>query len=174
MTGILRFVGILNAAVWVGATLFFTAVILPAVFSPEMKSLLQNQAYFPGAIAQLLFDRFFIVHYCCGTIALVHFLAEWLYSGRGFERFTFGMLIGILVLSLVGGLWVQPRLKQLHEIKYVSKASPAEKEAAEKMFWALHGSSQLVNLFVAVGLIFYLWRVTTPTKVMRHSFSLPS
>ena len=37
---VLRFIGVMNAALWFGAALFFTFAIAPAFSSPEMKRLL--------------------------------------------------------------------------------------------------------------------------------------
>jgi len=56
--GFLRIVGILNAAVWFGAAVFFTFGAGFAPFSAEMKRLLgsNNYPYFSGAIAQILIN----------------------------------------------------------------------------------------------------------------------
>src|SRR6266496_2641930 len=52
--GFLRFLGILNAGVWLGAAIFFTFGAGPALFSQETQNLLgpKNYPYFSGAIAQ--------------------------------------------------------------------------------------------------------------------------
>src|ERR1039457_449261 len=70
--GFLRFVGILNAAVWFGGAVFFTFWSGRAPFSPEMKALLgpQNYPYFSGAIAQILIARYFNLQFTCSIIAV--------------------------------------------------------------------------------------------------------
>src|SRR4051794_27386463 len=103
-----------------------------------MKNLLQLP-YFPGAVAQILFARFFHLQYFCATVAIVLYLWEAIYHGRKFERFTFGLLIGLLTVSLVGGFWLQPKLKTLHQIRYNVRSTDVEKETARKQFGALHG-----------------------------------
>src|SRR5436190_8946410 len=103
----LRFIGIVNAAVWFGAALFFSFGIAPAFFTPEMKRLFGD--FYCGLIAQAVLERYFVLHYCCGALALVHQLAEWVYLGKALQRFTFGLLLAILTLSLTGGLWFQPK-----------------------------------------------------------------
>src|SRR6266436_1420387 len=78
--GFLRFVGLLNAAVWFGAAIFFTFAAGPAVFSQDMKDALrQNNPYFYGAIAQVLISRYFRLQLICGVIALLHLVMESLY-----------------------------------------------------------------------------------------------
>ncbi len=69
MIGFLRFLGILNAAVWCGSAIFLV-VGLPALFSPDLKKLLTDPGV--GFAAEAIVGRFFKVQYCCGAIALAH------------------------------------------------------------------------------------------------------
>ena len=163
MNGFLRFVALVNAAVWLGASLFFTFGVAQGVFSQEMRDLLQHE-YYPGAVAQILFKRFFLLQYGCATIAIVLYLWESLYRGRKFERFTFGVLIGLLAVALVGGLWLQPKLKTLHQTKYNTRATETERAEAKKLFGPLHGASQGVNLLVMFGLFYYFWKLTNGNR----------
>lgn len=158
MIGFLRFVGVVNAAVWFGSAIFFTIVAGPTFFSDEMVKLIRPP--YNGAAAQILLKRYFYLHYCCGGIAVVHLLLERLYTGRTFERFTLALLAIILGFSLIGGFWLQPKLKGYHYIKYRG-ATAEERAAAAKSFGAWHGVSQTMNIFVTVGLLFYLWRVSS-------------
>jgi hypothetical protein len=152
-----------NVAVWLGSSLFFTVVILPAVFSPETKALLQHPFY-PGAVGQILFSRFFVLQYCCGTIALALYTWDAVYRGHKFERVTFITLVLLLAIALVGGLWLQPKLKGLHQTSYSTKVTPAEQQDAKKLFGALHGASSAVNLLVLGGLFFYFWKTVQPPR----------
>ena len=154
--------GIINAAVWFGAALFFTFGIAPAFFTPEMKRLLGE--IYAGLVAQLVLERYFVLHYCCGAVALIHQLAEWVYLGKRLQRFTFGLLIGILLLAICGGAGLAPRLKELHRIKYSPQSSPAQKEEAAATFRAWHGASQVMNLLVLAGLAALAWRLSIPTN----------
>src|SRR5258707_218322 len=122
----------MNAAVWFGAAVFFSFGIAPAVFTPEMKNLLGE--IYSGLVAQAVFERYFVLHYCCGALALMHQLAEWVYLGKALHHFTFGLLVGILALSLAGGFVLQPRLKALHQIKYSQQSTPEERSEARRLF----------------------------------------
>ena len=120
MIGFLRFVGILNAAVWFGAAVFFTFGTGLAPFSQEMKDLLgqDNYPYFSGAIAQVFIARYFYFQIACAMVAVVHLLAEWLYLGKHPQKLQVGLLIGLASAALIGGYWLQPKLKALHATKY--------------------------------------------------------
>lgn len=162
MIAFLRFIGIVNAAVWFGAALFFTFGIAPAFFSPEMKKLLGD--IYAGLVAQAVLERYFVLHYCCGAMALVHQLTEWVYLGKPLQRLTFGLLMGILALSLTGGLWLQPKLKELHRIKYArpEQASPEQISEARQEFRKWHGVASIMNLAIIAGLAAFAWRLNAP------------
>lgn len=164
MTGFLRFVGVVNAAIWFGAAIFFN-IAVPVFFTEEVKQKLFPPPY-NGVAAQLIISRFFILQHWCGAIALIHLLAEWLYLGRVLERLTLGILVTIFSLNLIGGFWLQPKLHELHKIKYLG-TTPEQKEQAAQSFRAWHGVSQMANMFVAAGLLFYLWRVTSTSHTSR-------
>lgn len=169
MIGFLRFVGILNAAVWFGGAVFFTFSAGLAPFSPEMKSLLgaNNFPYFSGAIAQIVIARYFHLQLACGLVAVLHLLAEWLYLGKYPRAFQVGLLIGLCSAALAGGCWLQPKLKVLHATKYGINTQPEVREAADRSFRAWHGVSQVLNLLVVGGLATYLWRTANPSDPTR-------
>ena len=170
MVALLRFIGILNAAVWFGAAVFFTFGIAPAFFTPEMKRLFGGPSpaadYYSGMIAQLVLSRYFALHYCCGAIALAHQLAEWVYLGKALQRLTFSVLIGVLVLNLTGGLWLKPRLSELNKVRYgrSEQYSAAQRQQAIETFPTWHMISMLVNLGVLVGLGTFAWRIVMPAN----------
>ena len=158
----------MNAAVWLGATLFFTFGAGPAFFSPEMQALLrENYPYFSGAVAQIVIARYFHWQLVCGLIALAHMVAEWLYLGRNPPKFTVILLGSILCFGLLGGFWLQPKLKSLHQIKYSPATTAAQRLQAASSFRGWHGASQGMNLFVLIGLSIYCWRVTNPPDTLR-------
>jgi len=167
--GFLRFVGVLNAAVWFGAAVFFTFGAGRAPFSPEMKALLgpNNYPYFSGAIAQILIARYFQLQFICGLIAWLHLLAEWLYLGKSPRKLRLGLLVGLCLATLMGGYWLQPRLKALHAVKYGVNQRPEVRESAGRSFRAWHGVSVGVNLLLVAGLAVYLWRVANPSDETR-------
>ena len=171
----LRFVGVLNAAVWLGAAVFFTAAA-PALFTPQAKNLLgEAQA---GIAAMMILQRYFSLQYWCGSIAIVHQLAEWVYLGRSLQRWTVGVLAAVYLLALLGGLWLQPRLQHLHEVKYGyrkvngqylrdSTQPGQQRDEAAAAFRRWHGVSMVFNLIVMGGLAFFTWRVANPVDVPR-------
>jgi len=142
--GFLRCVGLLNAAIWFGAAIFFTFAAAPAAFSQDMRDLLGQQyyPYFSGAIAQILIARYFRLQMVCGVVALLHLAGERLYFGKSADKLRLGLLSGLVVISLAGSLWLQPMLKQLHHTKYA-------------------------NLLMLAGLGVYLWRVANSAEPAR-------
>lgn len=157
-----------NAAVWLGAAVFFTFAGGPAVFSDDMKTLLGpiNFPYFSGAIAQVLIARHFKLQLVCGAIAVVHLFAEWLYLGRPLRRFGSYLLALLVAFSLAGSFWMQPRIKSHHHAKYTT-ATPQDREAAASALRVWHGAAQGVNLLLLAGLVVYLWRVAHPEEITR-------
>lgn len=161
MLSFLRFFGVTVGAVWFGSTVFFTFFAGPAFFTDEMKNLIPPP--YNGAVAQMVLERYFILHYLCGFLALAHLGAEWMYSGKVPPRLTVWLVGCVLGLSLIGGLWLQPKLKDLQQIKYATQygrpATPAQREAAAKSFGLWHGVSQSMNLLMLLSLWLYLARV---------------
>ena len=148
-----------SSDLWFGGAIAFTFVAAPAIFSPEVKRVLGQ--FYTGFVAQQLVDRFFIFHYCCAAIALLHLVAEWVYLGRPFHRASVWVVVGALGLSLLGGQLLSPHLKRLHYDKY--NAPKIElREKADSHFKAWHGVSQVFNLFILAGLSVYCWRMTNP------------
>jgi hypothetical protein len=146
----------LNAAVWCGSAIFLV-IGLPALFSPELKRLLTAAGV--GFAAESLVARYFIVQYWCGGIALAHLLAEWLYCGRPLWRLNLGLLVVILSLGLAGGLYAQPKMRDLHRTRYFGRTSEQQMQAA-KAFAAWHTASEAANLLVIGCLVWYLWQVS--------------
>lgn len=161
MLSFLRFFGVTVAAVWFGSTVFFTFFAGPAFFTDEMKKLFPPP--YNGAIAELVMGRYFILHYVCGLLSLAHLGAEWMYSGKVPPRLTVWLVGCVLGLSLLGGVWLQPKLKELQRIKYADHyrytATVQQREVATRSFGTWHGVSQAANLFMLLALWAYLSRV---------------
>lgn len=169
----------MNAAIWLGGSIFFTFAVAPAFFSGEIK-LLESQGrlhpFYVGAVAQIVLERYFYLFYVCGAAAVVHQLAEWVYLGRALHRVTVGVLAGLILIGGLGGLWLQPKLKQLYftrsgmTAQYTRPAVPipeAQRTQAAKSFRLWHGVSSSINLLGLGGLLFYFWRVTHPSDKLR-------
>lgn len=158
-------IGLLNAAVWFGAAVFFTLGACPAAFSPEMKDLLgvKNYPYYSAAIARLLVERYNYLQYACGLMALGHLLADWLYFGQSPRRLHLGLLVGLVALSLFGGNWLQPRLR----LAVQQYTQPQGHAAAAGTFRTWHTGAVVVNWLTVAGLAIYLWRVAHPRESTR-------
>lgn len=170
---VIRFIGILNAAIWLGAGVFFTFAAQRTFFSDEIKAT-GLHPFWPGTIAQMFVVRYFQLQCVCAVVALAHLLAEWVYLGRALHRLTLGLLIGLFLVGMTGGLWLQPKMKELHLTKYSMgpdyKPVPmpdARRIQASKSFGRWHAVSSIVNLIVLGGLTIYLWRVTHPSDNLR-------
>lgn len=169
MLSFLRFFGVTVAAVWFGSTIFFTFFVGPAFFTKEMTDLIPKP--YNGAVAELVLGRYFVLHYICGLLALAHLGAEWMYSGKEPPTVTVWLVGGVLGLSLLGGLWLQPKLKQLQRVKYADHyrlaATPQQREEAAKSFGAWHGVSSTMNLLMLAALWLYLARVIRTGEAAR-------
>jgi len=164
-------VGLVNAAVWFGATVFFTFGVGPALFSQEMKQLLgaNNYPYFSGAIVQVVISSYFHLQLACSIVALLHAAAEWFYLGRPLQRFGLGLLLGLLFFGFVGGYGLQPRIKELHARKYALNYTPEVRQSAAASLRVWHRMAQVVNLIMLGGLAIYLWRVARPMSTGRFA-----
>jgi hypothetical protein len=159
-------VGVANAAVWFGASIFFTVFVAPGFFSDKMIRLLTRP--YAGDAAQIIFERYFLLHQLCGILALVHLVAEWLYMGKPLQRMTLWLLLSIFALGLAGGYGLQPKLQRLHRVMYGPGASGPQQVAARQSFKLWHTASQALNLAIIAGVAVYLWRVTTPGSGYRY------
>lgn len=170
---VLRIVGVLNAAVWLGAAVFFTLAVGPAFFSPAAQAVPVHKFYV-GVLAEIVLGRYFYLQEICSVIAVVHLVAEWFYLGRPLQRLNVALLSLLLFISFAGGLWLQPKMVRLHLVKYgmneqyqVAPAPPAERLAAAKSFGRWHGVSMVFNLIALGSLAAYFWRVTHPPDSVR-------
>ena len=148
--------GLVNAAVWLGGAVFFVVAARPAMFSPEMKAVLQETRHFPyfaGAMAGVVSARCLHFHVVCAAVALFHLLAEWIYLGRPARKVSLGLLSGLLALALLAGMGIEPRLKTLHAQRHLH-AQAAERERAARSFEKWHIAVHLVYLVLIGGLSF--------------------
>jgi hypothetical protein len=151
--------GILNAALWLGAAVFLI-IGLPAIFTDEFKAAIgPGGPVVVGWAAQRILARFFILQYCCGAIGLAHLTLEWLYCGKPLLQRSLGILAVLIGLALAGGLWMQPKLKELHTRMYYGPTRTAQDEAG-RAFKAWHGVSECGNVLLVGGLLIYLWRAS--------------
>jgi hypothetical protein len=155
---ILRFIGLLNAAVWLGAMIFFTAVVGPTFFTDEVKNLITIPR--AGIVAQMIIERYLVLQQWCAGIALVHLMAEWLYFNRLNSKASLWILLGCFGIALLGERALAPEMKKLHMIKYAVQTTLEEKAAAKRSFSILHATSQVTNLLALAGVLYYYWRLS--------------
>ena len=166
MFAILRFVGLLNAAVWLGGAVFFSFVAAPGIFQPAMKAMFKD--YHVGVIAQMMQERYFTFHLVCGGLALLHALGHWFLRRRESQRVVLWVLGVICVLNLAGAFVLKPQLNSLFQAKYTAPTLPQRAQAAAS-FPRWHGVSQVFNLIVLGGLVFYVWHTAAPTPENRYA-----
>ena len=160
---VLRIVGVFNAVIWLGSAIFFTFGIAPGIFGDEMKRVFGP--YYTGVIGQNLIARYFAVNLICAAVAIVHFFAEIIYTGKPFRRFTIGLLIGILSLGFLGQYVFAPKIKAVHHAKYLGNSE--DRPAAGKQLSRLHAVSSIGNLISLLALVIYTWQVTNPPDYTR-------
>ena len=169
MIGLLRFVGMLNAAVWLGSAVFYTLTAAPALVSADVQSVLGPKSfpYFSGAVANIVLVRYFHLHFVCATLALIHVVAEWLYLGRAPRRIWTGLLVTLFWLALAGSFWLGPKLSEFHRAQYRTNTASGEREAAAKSFNVWQGMFQAVNLLMLAGVAVYFWRAAHTSDELR-------
>jgi len=170
--GFLRFVGVINAAIWFGGLVFFTLSAGPAFFSPEMLDVFGGRDHpfaraWAGRAAQIVLERYFVMQQFCAAIATVHLLAEWLYTGKRPERLLSSLLAVMLAVAIFGGWWLQPKLSALHVTRYGVRSTAEQRAEAARTFRFWHSVSQIVNLLVLGGAGLYLWRTINPPEDLR-------
>lgn len=164
--GVLRYVGLVNAAIWLGATVFFTVGAGPAVFSDEMRRLLgeANHPYFSGAIAQVIITRLIRLQIVCAGVALAHLFVEWAWLRKPLRRVETYLALALAGLTLLGAFVWQPEIRRLHRMKYAVNLPAAQREAAARHLRNWHATAQGANLLGLVGLAFYLARMARPSE----------
>lgn len=154
--------GVLNAAVWLGAVVFCSTALLVAMNSREAASLMGPQyfAQVSGALTQIIFTRLFHLQVLCAILAWMHLVAEWMYLGRIPRRIWVGLMTLLFSLSLLGSLWLCPKLNRLQRVQYLPNLTATQREAARHNFNVWDSVFQVVNVFLIGGIAVYFWRVT--------------
>lgn len=163
----IRFVGILNAAIWLGSIVFFTAVGGPAFFSPEMESILPRP--YAARAVEVVIARLYSLQMVCAFVALVHLAVEYFHCGRTPPRANIGFLTILLVMNLVGAFWLLPKMHRLEAVRYSTQTTEVQKAEAARSFGMWHGISQVANLLTLGVLVFHMWTVTRSIETPRFS-----
>jgi hypothetical protein len=162
----------LNAGVWLGATLFFTLTVSTTLDSEEAQKILGAQnANYVRYISDVLWQNnlggIFYWHIVCALIALLHLVAEWLYLGRtpaAVWRFLLGLL---LAAGLFGGIVLTSKIRELHERQHRPTLKLEERQAAVKSLRTWRGIYQAMNVLLIVCISVHLWRAANPSDELR-------
>ena len=165
----LRFIGLLNASLWLGACIYHVCGAAPALSSAEVDRILgpSNAPYFAPAIAQVVDQRFFQFQLIFALLAWAHVIAVWLYVGRAPNKVWQILLGALLALSLLQAFAVQPKLRSAHLAKYSRQVAPPARATAARTFRAWHNVSFVFTLLQVGGLACYYWRVSNPSEATR-------
>lgn len=153
----------LNAAIWLGAAVFYIFAAGPLAHSAPMTQLLgSNSGYFASAIEQMLAARLIKLELVCGLIALFHLGAEWLYLGKVPRKAWLGLLLFLLAANLFNGSIIQPRLKRWNVASHAVNLTPQQREIGAKSLQSWHAARSALNLVTLGCLALYSWRISTP------------
>ncbi len=167
--GFLRLVGLINAAIWFGAAVFFAFAAAPVATSEAMGSLLgpRNFPYFSVSVYHLIAGKYYALHLICSVIALMHMATEWVYLGKNPRRVWVVMLLGLTLLGGLEDFILQSHLKDLHRTAFVARVRPDQREAARRAYTAWNVMSRSFQ-FIMVGCLgVYLWRTANPPDPAR-------
>jgi hypothetical protein len=170
----LRFIGLMNSAVWFGAVVVFAALISPALASPEITNLFggagnpMSTAYAVVA-GEVIITKFVWIHFICGGIAAVHLLVEWLYTGKAIRSLILYLAMLLITLGLLNGLILYPKMKDLHRTRYNRTVAPATQQKAATMFLSLQQATEIIHWIMVGGLLIYTWKVATPGEQPRFN-----
>ncbi len=174
MPSFLAFLGLFNAAVWVGGSIFFSFLAGSVFFSSEVTDF--TPPPYNGLVAQAVLSRYFTLHMICGIIAVAHLLIEWLYVGGRSPSRAVAFVCVLLGLALIGGKFISPKLaiwhQQIYQFQLKSDGPPPMIEKASYTgvviqnakwkFTLWHGVSQIVNLLMVILLSWRFWRLAHP------------
>jgi hypothetical protein len=141
MTWLLLWVHLLALAVWLGETVFFGAVVAPALFG--------HLGAVWAFVTALIFPGYYMVGYVCGTLLVLTTLALWRRArpGGGLWLVAAGVAAMILVACLFGGLGVLPEADALRPHLHDAGAPASIRER----FDTLHALAVQLNMAVLIG-----------------------
>src|SRR5262245_15527298 len=142
MNWLLIWVHLIALGVWLGETVFFGAVVAPALFG----GLSREEA---GAVTALIFPGYYAVGYVCGTLLVVSALALWQRSRPAGGVWLIAAVVSgvILAACLYAGLIVLPEADTLRPLLHDS----ATEGAVRERFDALHRLAVQLNFAVLLG-----------------------
>jgi hypothetical protein len=167
--GLLRFIGMCNAAVWLGAVVFCLTALPAALDSREMVGLVGERFadQVSRGFSQIIITRLYYLQIVCAVIASLHLGAERLYSGRTLSRIWLGWLALLAATSVAVSVWVLPQVGVWQRQAHSTLATAEEREAATGKSRFGRGVVSLLNLGLMVGIGVYFWRLSHPENPPR-------
>lgn len=156
MQPLLRYLGALNQAVWLGLVVVAWLVVAPGGKSEEAIGLF-GPAY-SGAMRHLVEGKLLAATQWCGGLALAHLIGEWLHTGRPLRRWHLFLLSGLFAAAIFQARLLHPRMSEMHYAQFSPKSTPEQREAARKNHHVLDLASFALNGVATLGLGFILWR----------------
>ena len=164
----LRFIGLLNAAIWAGASIYFSFILAPTFDG----GVLEEKLGFLTKVIQLKLSKTYLTtHQVCAVVAIVHFLSEWLYSAKPLMKRGLYLSIALFTLALSAGQFIQPKMEKTYVVKFHAERDQSEDaEAAGRLFRFWNGTFKALNLALLGGVVFHFWLLSKPSRIMRSSY----
>lgn len=165
----LRLAGLGTAAVWLGGTVFFVLAMDPLLGRTDVLRLLGP--LHAGETGVLALERFHLFQVVCASLALIHALAEWLYSGRPLDRRLIVLLLSLLALGSAGRVYVAPKCRDLNMQAYLGpdrrvqlQAVTPDQRQAERSLGIWQGVSVMANVISLAGVVLYFLQQSSPNN----------
>lgn len=169
MITFLRLAGLATAAIWLGGSVFYMLMLDPLLGRADFLRLLGP--LHAGETWVLATERFFLFQIICATLALVHTMAEWLYSGRPLDRRVLLLLVALLALGGMGRLQIAPKCRTANLQAYMGpnrqilrQAVTPEQRRAERSLAIWHGVMIVTNLISLSGIALNFYRQASPPQ----------
>jgi uncharacterized membrane protein len=142
MNWLVLWVHLVALATWLGETIFFGAVVAPALFG----GLEREQA---GNVTALIFPGYYLLGYVCGAVLVATALALWQRSRPSGGLWLAAAIVAGLMLGacLFAGLDVLPQADALRPRLHDASAAASVKD----QFDALHRLAVQLNFAVLIG-----------------------
>jgi hypothetical protein len=158
----LRIIGIANAALWFGASLFFLVCIRGVFQSEELMRLVPHP--FSEASMHVLLGSYLTLLTICSLVAMGQHWAEQWYAGRPVFQLKMGVLLTLVVVNMVIKWVIFPSMTQQHLRAYRPSATQQDLQEGARAYRMWKTGFHFVHLFVVIGSFSHLMSVT-----QRHS-----
>lgn len=162
MISFLRFVGVMNAAVWLGGTVFHLFAVAPFFGSSAVHWLLGE--LHAGGTGLMLWHRFYGLQYLCIGIAWLHLLAEWVYLGRSVSKFNGWALSIGLSLTLTSHAEMSQGVEKAHWKRQNSNVSVVDRERALRVYPLWKGVWIATNAALGLTILAFSWKTLTANQ----------